>query len=251
MFDKLISSLIIAGVIFGATNVYAEQTQLNSTDYVTTQNVQNNLTPMKVLERLEAGNARFMSGNLLNRDWAAQVARTSQGQYPAAVILNCMDSRNIPELVFDQGIGDIFAIRVAGNVVNPDVLGSMEYATQVVGSKLIVVLGHTSCGAVSGACKGVQLGNLTGLLQKIQPAVKQAETQTATVDCSNKALIDEIAKDNVMNMMHEVQHDSPVISKLIAEKKVGIVGGMYDVNTGKVTFFEDSRLLPGATVNNK
>lgn len=246
MFNKLISSLMIAGVLLGATNVYAEQTQLSSTNYVTTQEVQSNLTPAQVLQRLKAGNVRFMSGNLLNRDWAQQVARTAQGQHPAAVILNCMDSRNIPELVFDQGIGDIFAIRVAGNVVNPDVLGSMEYATKIVGAKLIVVLGHTSCGAVVGACKGAQLGNLTGLLQKIQPAVKQAETKLATVDCNNKVLIDEIAKDNVLNMMQQIEDQSPVISKLIAEKKVGIIGGMYDVNSGKVTFFEDSELMPAS-----
>lgn len=162
-----------------------------------------------------------------------------------AVILNCIDARTPPEIVFDQGIGDVFAARIAGNVQNDDILGSMEFGTQLSGAKLIAVIGHTSCGAVRGACQQAKLGNLTGLLQKIQPAVSQATKETATHDCGSAEFINQVAKDNVLMVIKQIRQNSPVIANLIKEGKIGIIGGMQDLNTGEVTFFEDQSTIPG------
>ena len=148
-----------------------------------------------------------------------------------------MDSRSIPEIAFDQGIGHIFTIRVAGNVINKDILGSMEYATKVVGTKLIVVLGHTSCGAVAAACEHVEMGNITGLLQQIQPAVKATTGGAGNSNCKSMDLINAIAKANVMNMVKQIPQQSPIIAELMKKGQVKVVGGIYDVGTGKVTFF--------------
>lgn len=191
-------------------------------------------TPAAALERLKAGNARFVSNATMRRDWSAQVVATASGQFPFAAILACMDSRAPIEIVFDQGIGDVFGVRVAGNVVNDDELGSLEYAVKV-GAKLIVVLGHTNCGAVKGALDGAQLGNLTGLLTKIHPAVEVA-------GCGNskdEACVTKVAEKNVLQSMKEIRGKSPYLAKYLDEGKVELVGGMYDVATGKVTFVEN------------
>ncbi|RDI42075.1 carbonic anhydrase family protein [Aquicella lusitana] len=212
---------------------------------IMTKEKQASMTPQEVLERLKEGNQRFISGQMKNRDLGAQASTTTTGQYPVAVILNCMDSRTPPELVFDQGLGDVFAMRIAGNILNNDLLGSMEFGTKLAGAKLIAVIGHTGCGAIRGACQHAKLGHLTGLLQKIQPAIAQASKATdGKRECTRAEFIDQAAKDNVLMVIKQIQTNSPVIKRLIAEGKVGIVGGMQDLATGQVTFFEDASMMP-------
>lgn len=200
---------------------------------VHTRESQAAMTPSKALEQLKAGNARFVSNTTKSRDWSAKVMGTASGQFPFAAVLACMDSRAPIEIVFDQGIGDVFGVRVAGNVVNTDELGSLEYAVKV-GTKLIVVLGHTSCGAVKGAIDGVQLGNLTGLLAKIHPAVEA----TGCNDSHDESCVTNVAEKNVRQSMTEIHESSPYLAKYLDEGKVELVGGIYDVATGKVTFLE-------------
>jgi carbonic anhydrase len=200
---------------------------------VQTRESQAAMTPSQALERLKAGNARFVSNAMKRRDWSAKVVATASAQFPYAAVLSCMDSRAPIETVFDQGIGDVFGVRVAGNVVNDDELGSLEYAAKV-GTKVIVVLGHTNCGAVKGALDDVKLGNLTDLLAKIRPAVEAAS-------CSNskdEACVSKVAAKNVLQSMKEIRERSPYLAKYLGEGKIELVGGMYDVATGKVTFLE-------------
>jgi carbonic anhydrase len=192
------------------------------------------MTPSKALERLKAGNARFVSNTMKKRDWSSKVMATASGQFPFAAVLACMDSRAPIEIVFDQGVGDVFGVRVAGNVVNDDELGSLEYAAHV-GTKLIVVLGHTGCGAVKGAIDDAKLGNLTGLLAKIRPAVKAASCSNSKDD----ACVTKVGLKNVLHSMREIRERSPYLKKYLDEQKVELVGAMYDVATGKVTFLED------------
>ncbi len=200
---------------------------------VQTRESQAAMTPSMALERLREGNRRFFSNTAKRRDWSAKVLATASGRFPFAVVLGCMDSRVPIEIVFDQGVGDVFGVRVAGNVVNDDELGSLEYAVKV-GAKIIVVLGHTRCGAVQGAIEGVQLGNLTGLLEKIHPAVTAA-------GCSNskdEACVTKVAEMNVRGALKEIREKSPYLRSHLDEGSVGLVGGLYDVATGKVTFMQ-------------
>jgi carbonic anhydrase len=201
---------------------------------VQTQESQTAMTPSEALERLKTGNARFVSNATKRRDWSAKVIATASGQFPFAAVLACMDSRAPVEIVFDQGLGDVFGVRVAGNVVNDDELGSLEYAAKV-GVKLIVVLGHTRCGAVKGALDGAQLGNLTGLLAKIHPAVEAAECSNS----KNEACVTSVAEKNVFQSMKEIRDRSPYLATHLDEGRIELVGGMYDVATGKVTFLEN------------
>jgi len=190
------------------------------------------LTPASALDKLKKGNARFVEKNMRSRDWLAKVSATAGGQYPFAVILACMDSRAPIEIIFDQGIGDVFGIRIAGNIVNEDVLGSMEYATKVVGSKLLVVLGHTSCGAVKGSIDDAKLGNLTALLAKIRPAVSESGPGSSKDD----AYVTKVTQANVSQAMKEIREKSPTIKAQLDDGTVALVGAIYDVSTGKVTF---------------
>lgn len=190
------------------------------------------LTPGQALEMLQAGNRRFLAREPVMRDLLEQVNQTSAGQYPFAVILGCIDSRVPPELIFDQGIGDLFTIRIAGNFVNEDILGSMEFACRVVGSKQILVLGHTSCGAVQGAVDRVELGHLTGLVEKLQPAVAAAE---AVHD--HDPQVDQVAEENVRLTIIEIQERSPILRDLLEKGEIGVSGAMYDTSTGAVNFF--------------
>jgi carbonic anhydrase len=194
------------------------------------------MTPGAALERLKEGNARFVAGKRASRDLRAQVKATAEGQYPFAAILSCMDSRTSAELVFDQGIGDIFSVRVAGNIIDEDDLGSLEYAAKVAGARLLVVLGHTSCGAVHGAADDVKLGNLTLLLEKIRPAIEAAGPRGSSKD---HAYLDRVAELNVRESMKELRTKSSVLRELLDGGKVGLAGGMYDVATGRVVFFAD------------
>lgn len=196
------------------------------------------LTPTQVLQILKEGNANFVNNLETNRNFLEQVNDTSEGQFPIAIILSCMDSRTSTELIFDQGLGDVFSTRIAGNVVNDDILGSMEYACQVAGSKLIVVLGHTHCGAIKGACSQVKLDHLTGLLDKIQPAVDCVCSKNHVDEIGHdEDLIQQVANKNVQLMVEQIKQRSPVLNKLLQAKKIDIVGGMYDIETGKVEFY--------------
>lgn len=201
-----------------------------------TKSVQAGITADKALEILQAGNARFAANKPLRRNLKAQVQATALGQYPFASVVGCLDSRTGPELVFDQGIGDIFVARVAGNTVNEDILGSLEYASKVAGSRLVVVLGHTSCGAVKGACDDVKMGNLTGLLGKIKPAVAAASTPGER-NSHNHAFVGEVTELNVKQVVQRIRDESPVLKALEDEGRIRIVGALYDTSTGKVKWF--------------
>lgn len=234
------------GDVISTKTTKTEKTEVIAPDHSTvmTAETQANLTPQDVYQHLKDGNKRFVEGKMKNRDLLMQARSTASAQYPAVVILNCMDSRTPPEIIFDQGIGDVFAIRIGGNIQNDDILGSMEFGTKLSGARLIAVIGHTSCGAIRGACEQAKLGNLTGLLKKIQPAVNQAAKEASTHDCASAAYIDQIAKDNVMLVIKQIQARSPILKKMIKDGQLGIVGGMQDLATGEVTFFDDQNVMP-------
>ncbi|MYH30850.1 MAG: carbonic anhydrase [Acidobacteria bacterium] len=191
------------------------------------------LTPDAALTLLADGNARFVAGTPARRDYGDQIRATAAAQYPFAVVLGCIDSRVPIETVFDQGIGDIFSARVAGNIVNTELLGSMEFACRLAGAKLVVVLGHTSCGAVKGAISSARLGNLTQLVQKIDPAVEAIEGER---DVDNAGYVDGVAEENVRMVIEEIRRESPVLATMEQEREIRIVGAMYDVSTGVVRF---------------
>lgn len=198
-----------------------------------TKEFQNHLTPKKAHEVLVEGNLRFAQNVKAQRDLKQQVLETSAGQFPFAVILSCIDSRVPAELVFDQGIGDIFSVRVAGNVVNEDVLGSMEYGCKVAGSKIVVVMGHTKCGAVTSACNHVELGNVTALLNKIQPAVSAIESKGDEMTSEEIELVGEA---NVKHSIERIRKESPILKEMEDNEEIEIVGAVYNVENGKVTF---------------
>ncbi len=200
-----------------------------------TKELQSNLTPQGCLDLLVAGNGRFQSNLKANRDLLEQANVTASGQFPFAVILSCIDSRTSAELIFDQGLGDVFSIRIAGNILNDDILGSMEFACKLAGSKLIVVLGHSGCGAVRGACDKAQLGHLTGLLEKIRPAVEAVE-QRGPMDPDE--FVQEVAVANVDRVVGEIRDRSDVLEEMIAGGQIGIVGAMYSVQSGQVDFHD-------------
>jgi len=188
---------------------------------------------------LKEGNARFVAHKEVERDLLDQVKDTSTGQYPFATILSCIDSRVSSELIFDQGIGDIFSVRIAGNFVNEDILGSMEFACKLAGTKVVVVLGHTSCGAVKGACDDAKLGNLTALVSKIKPAVS-AVTEPSDPEKRNSGNIDfvnSVAEKNVIMTIDNIRIQSPVLAEMEENGEIKIVGAMYDIKTGAVNFY--------------
>ncbi len=193
------------------------------------------------MEILQEGNGRFIKNLKAQRDLLEQVNDTREGQWPFATILSCIDSRTSAELVFDQGLGDIFSIRIAGNIVNTDILGSMEFACKVAGSKLIVVLGHTKCGAVKGACDHVEMGNLTELLSKLQPAV-YSESETTAADkrnSKNGKFVENVATLNVKRSVKNIIERSFILEEMLNKGEIGIVGAMYNIDTGKVEFYKD------------
>ncbi len=202
-----------------------------------TKEDQQKITPSDAVNMLKEGNSRFVQKKMFDRDFLSQVAVTSKGQYPFAVVLSCIDSRVPAEVVFDQGIGDIFSCRVAGNIVNEDVLGSMEFACKLAGSKAVVVLGHTKCGAVKGACDSAEMGNLTALLKKIKPAVDAEKTETGVRNSGNAAFVDKVADINVRMVMEQIKNDSPVLREMAEKGEITLVGGMYNVDTGEVEIF--------------
>lgn len=207
-----------------------------------TQETQASITPKRALEILKEGNVRFLDSLTVDRDLLKQINQTRDGQWPFAAILSCMDSRTSAELIFDQGLGDVFSIRVAGNVVNTDILGSLEYACKAAGSKLIVVLGHTKCGAVTGACNHVELGNLTSLLSKLQPAIYEikASNKFKVTTGDNAEFVQSVADMNVKRSVKAIIERSTVLERLLNKEQIGIIGAMYNVETGKVEFFDDT-----------
>jgi carbonic anhydrase len=215
-----------------------------------TKETQATTTPQLALEFLREGNQRFVNNLTASRDLLQQVNETREGQWPFATILSCIDSRTSAELIFDQGLGDIFSIRVAGNVVNTDILGSMEFACAVAGSKLLVVLGHTSCGAVKGACDRVELGNLTELLSKIQPAVyhEHSVLDPSLRNSRNRAFVESVARINVQRSVKAVVERSFILEQLIEKNQIGVIGAMYDIETGVVSFYEDERVFTSEDV---
>lgn len=206
---------------------------------VHTKETQASLTPITALQILKEGNLRFVNNLKTNRNLLEQAGYTAEGQFPFAIILSCIDSRTSAELIFDQGLGDIFSVRIAGNIINEDILGSMEFACKVAGSKIIVVLGHTKCGAVKGACDHVEMGNLTALLSKIQPAVFDEKTETENRNSSNENFVEKVATINVKRTVQGIVQRSPILKEMIEKGQIGIVGGTHDLTSGEVTFFEN------------
>jgi carbonic anhydrase len=202
-----------------------------------TKELQTDLSPARALEILKEGNKRFINNLKANRNLLQQVNETAEGQFPFAVILSCIDSRTSAELVFDQGLGDIFSVRIAGNFVNEDILGSMEFACKAAGSKLVVVLGHSQCGAVKGACDDVKMGNLTAMLAKIRPAVDRAST-TGERNSGNAEFVQNVANVNVDIAMEEIRRRSPILKEMEDNGEIDIIGGMYDVGSGEVVFHD-------------
>ena len=203
-----------------------------------TKNTQAAITPNIAIELLKEGNQRFVTRKMANRDLLDQVNDTASGQYPFATVLSCIDSRVSAELIFDQGVGDIFSARVAGNIVNEDLLGSIEFACKLAGTKVLVILGHTACGAVKGACDGAKLGNLTILLDKIMPAVNAISQPSDPGQRNSKNIdfVNDVAVKNVHMTIENTRNMSPVLKELEDNGNIKIVGAMYDINNGKVTF---------------
>lgn len=203
-----------------------------------TKEMQDQLTPEKSLELLKEGNQRFVGNQRMSRNLLQQVKETSTGQYPFACVLSCIDSRTSAELIFDQGFGDIFSCRIAGNVLNEDILGSMEFACKVAGSKIIVVLGHSRCGAIKGACDGVKMGNLSTLLSKVEPAINAETTTKENRNASNPEFVEHVAELNVRLTLKQITEQSPILAEMTQTGEIMLVGGMYDVETGQVEFYK-------------
>jgi carbonic anhydrase len=211
-----------------------------------TKELQDAITPGIALDLLKEGNKRFVSNLKINRNLLQQVNETSDSQHPFAIILSCIDSRTSAELIFDQGLGDIFSVRIAGNIINEDILGSMEFACKVAGSKIIVVLGHTKCGAVKGACDHVEMGNLTALLSKLQPAVYEEKTETENRNSSNDHFVEKVSVINVKRTVHGIMERSPILKEMIQSGAIGIVGGTHEITSGMVHFYEDTLIINDA-----
>lgn len=232
-----LSNLLLATALVSSPSIFAED--MNPARDITTKVEQQEMTPDQALDRLKIGNMRFTDGKSITDDYLYQMKETASGQYPFAAVISCLDSRSAPEVVFDQAIGDLFVGRVAGNIVNEDLLGSLEFATKVAGAKLIVVMGHTECGAVKGACDNVKLGNLTTLLEKISPAVSAVSTmadEKADKSSKNKEFVKKVTDKNVDITVKNIVEKSPVIAELAKSGQVKVVGAVHDISTGKVTW---------------
>ncbi len=201
-----------------------------------TKEMQSSITPSMALELLKEGNRRFVNNLKINRNLLQQANETSDGQHPFAVILSCIDSRTSAELIFDQGLGDVFSIRIAGNIINEDILGSMEFGCKVAGAKIIIVLGHTKCGAVKGACDNVEMGNLTTLVRKIKPAVDAEKTTADIRNSSNADFVENVAMINVKKAMSRITAESQILNEMVTENQIEIVGGIHNITSGQVIF---------------
>ena len=205
--------------------------------YTQTKASQSSVSPKDALQMLKDGNKRFLDKKPMQRNYDEQVQMTAGGQFPIASVVSCIDSRIPTEIVFDQGIGDIFNARIAGNFVNEDILGSLEFASKLAGSKLIVIMGHTACGAVKGACDHAELGNLTAMLEKIKPALNEVKTAEGVDRSSaNIDFVNDVAVANVKLTIEKLKKDSPVLNEMIQNGEIDVVGAMYDVKSGEVSF---------------
>ncbi len=207
-----------------------------------TKAMQDAITPSIALDLLQKGNQRFVDNLKINRNLLQQANETSDGQNPFAVILSCIDSRTSVELIFDQGLGDVFSVRIAGTIINEDILGSLEFSCKVAGAKIIVVLGHTKCGAVKWACDHIEMGNLTTLLRKIEPAVAAEKTVTENRTSLNEEFVEKVASINVRKTVQAVMEGSPILREMIESGACGLVGGNHDISTGDVSFYGDTML---------
>ncbi len=208
-----------------------------------TKELQSAITPALAIELLNEGNKRFVNNLKVNRNLLQQANDTSDGQHPFAVILSCIDSRTSAELIFDQGLGDVFSVRIAGNIINEDILGSMEFGCKVAGAKIIVVLGHTKCGAVRGACDHVEMGNLTALLTKIRPAVDDESTVNENRNSGNDEFVEKVSTINVKRTVRAIMERSTILKEMIEAGEIGIAGATHDITTGAVTFYEDTLII--------
>ncbi len=215
-----------------------------------TSETQASITPLRALEILKEGNLRFVNNLMADRNLLTQANETREGQWPFAVILSCIDSRTSAELIFDQGLGDIFSIRIAGNVVNTDIIGSLEFACKVAGSKLIVVLGHTQCGAIKGACDHVEMGNLTELLSKIQPAVYEENevSEHSQRNSKNNKFVLNVTTLNVKRSVSSIVNRSYILEQMLEKGEIAIVGGVHNLDTGKVEFIEENLISDIETI---
>jgi len=232
----LSSSMIMAQPI--ASNSAAKKP--SATEQITmTKEKQQAITPQQALQKLKDGNSRFVSGKPLKRNLQEETAIAAKGQYPYAAILGCVDSRASAELIFDAGLGDFFSARIAGNFVNTDILGSMEFACKVAGAKMIVVMGHSKCGAIKGACDNVELGNLTHLISEIKPSVESVKNIEGERNSKNDTFVQAVAVENVRLAIKEIQDKSPILAEMEKKGEIIIVGAMHDLDTGKVNFIQD------------
>ena len=243
--------MLIAAMVMSSMALFASQTNNSNHMDITNNNYshpdghkaqtkesQAAMTPKEAVNMLKEGNKRFVKNKTKDIDYLAQVEQTSTGQYPFAAVVSCIDSRIPTEIVFDQGVGDIFNARIAGNFVNTDILGSLEFACKVAGSKAIVVMGHTSCGAVKGAADNVELGNLTAMLDNLEPAVNAVKDIKGERNSKNDEFVQKISDKNVELTIEKIKSDSPVLKEMYDNGEITIVGAMYDVETGKVTFMD-------------
>jgi carbonic anhydrase len=207
--------------------------------WVHTKESQEKITPEIALNYLKEGNQRFLNNLKMSRNLLHQVNLTSNSQFPFAAVLSCIDSRTSAELIFDQGLGDIFSIRVAGNIINEDILGSMEYACKIANAKLIVVLGHTNCGAIISACNDIKIGNFTGLLNKLKPAVDEEHEVRSSRNGGNNIFVNKISLKNIGISINHIREGSKILSNLEKRGKIKIVGGLYDVENGEVSFYDN------------
>ncbi len=235
-FMKSLALLLAAAITGFVTSAAAHHT--GSDTALLNAEAQAAITPAKALEMLEQGNERFFSRNKLERDRLTLAKQTAEGQFPFAAVVSCLDSRIPPEVVFDQGPGDLFVARVAGNFVNDDILGSLEFATKLAGAKLIVVMGHTACGAIKGACDGAQLGLLTAALANINPAVRTVEGDYTPRSSKNADFVQAVTEMNVRLNLQKLRDRSIVLREMIDKGEIGLVGAMYDLNSGKVEFYK-------------
>lgn len=221
-----------------SSNTAQKKNSEQSEPQVFTKQLRDSISPQGALEKLKRGNKRFVSGDLKHKNYREQFEATAEGQYPHSTVYACIDSRSAAEQFFDVGIGEIFKVRIAGNVISDDVLGSMEFATKVAGSKLLTVVGHTNCGAVKGAIDNAQLGHLTDLVDKIKPAMEQVSDTLQPRTSKNKAFVNAVTEVHIKNVLDQIRERSDVIREQEDSGALKLVGGMYDLKTGKVTFFE-------------
>lgn len=245
-----LSIALLLIVTTGCANAQEGPPQERDLTKALTEETQASLTPTDVIQLLKDGNERFLNGEALERNFMEQVANTSGGQYPMAAVLGCIDSRVPHEIVFDKGVGDIFSARVAGNFINTDILGSLEFAAAVAGSRVIVVLGHTECGAVKGACDQVELGNLTSTLANIAPAIYAVDDVEGERNSQNAEYVNDVAHMNVDLTVQNIVNRSPVIRGLVEEGDLMVIGAMHDVASGKVTFDEEDMISAETLASN-